>query len=218
MDIHIAECLLSDKSPIMSKLRTIFMLLAGILVSSMLEAEDIVEPCAQYYMTVALHGDNTLTYSLVKSQVSEEPYVDSVRITDTGEDSAIVYITSHAQPREKIDISILPHGRYLCYVHVGDCVTNRMFYARPSGEVTENLVPRVDEPFSISPNPARDIIVIDGIGNSCTCIIYDAMGKMSKVGTLDYPYHIDVAQFLRGTYILKVITDDNYSFVKFLKQ
>lgn len=70
----------------------------------------------------------------------------------------------------------------------------------------------------ISPNPARDKIVINGIDNSCTYIIYDAMGKISKVGILDYPYHIKVAQLLHGTYILKVITDDSYSFVKFLKQ
>lgn len=81
-----------------------------------------------------------------------------------------------------------------------------------------NSYEEVQRKISISPNPARDKIVINGIDNSCTYIIYDAMGKISKVGILDYPYHINVAQLLQGTYILKVITDDSYSFVKFLKQ
>lgn len=81
-----------------------------------------------------------------------------------------------------------------------------------------NSYEEVKRKISISPNPARDKIVINGIDNSCTYIIYDAMGKISKVGILDYPYHINVAQLLQGTYILKVITDDSYSFVKFLKQ
>lgn len=72
--------------------------------------------------------------------------------------------------------------------------------------------------ISISPNPAADEIVIDGICNSGTYTIYDAMGKIEKVGTLDFPYHINVAQLLQGTYILRVTTGNNHSYVKFLKQ
>lgn len=44
------------------------------------------------------------------------------------------------------------------------------------------------------------------------------MGKIVKIGIIKHPYQIGVAQLLQGTYILKVITDDSYSFVKFLKQ
>lgn len=44
------------------------------------------------------------------------------------------------------------------------------------------------------------------------------MGKIVKIGVLDAPYSINVAQFLQGTYILRTSMNDGYSYVKFLKQ
>lgn len=72
--------------------------------------------------------------------------------------------------------------------------------------------------ISISPNPAKEKLVIEGLYNYCTYIIYDAMGRIEKMGILYYPYHIDVAQLLQGTYILKVTSDNVNSYIKFLKQ
>ena len=44
------------------------------------------------------------------------------------------------------------------------------------------------------------------------------MGRIIKRGILDTPYSIYVAQFLHGTYILRISMNDGYSYVKFLKQ
>lgn len=69
-----------------------------------------------------------------------------------------------------------------------------------------------------TPSPAKDEIVVAGINNNCKYIIYDSMGKIVKIGVLDAPYSINVAQFLQGTYILRTSMNDGYSYVKFLKQ
>lgn len=73
-------------------------------------------------------------------------------------------------------------------------------------------------PIFVSPTSTRDEIVVKGINSPCKYIIYDSMGRIIKRGILDTPYSINVAQFLRGTYILRISMNDGYSYVKFLKQ
>lgn len=73
-------------------------------------------------------------------------------------------------------------------------------------------------PIFVSPTSTRDEIVVKGINSPCKYIIYDSMGRIIKRGILDTPYSINVAQFLHGTYILRISMNDGYSYVKFLKQ
>ena len=73
-------------------------------------------------------------------------------------------------------------------------------------------------PIFVSPTSTREEIVVKGINSPCKYIIYDSMGRIIKRGILDTPYSINVAQFLHGTYILRISMNDGYSYVKFLKQ
>lgn len=216
MEIHIAECLLNDNWYMGIQTKFIVTLFIIVLCTP-IWAEDTVDPCAQYFMTVSLHGDNTLTYSLVKSQVYEEPYVDSVWITGTGEDSVIVYITSHAQPREKIDVSSLPLGRYFCFAYIGDCATARLFIARPGESVvTDNFIPRTDQQLLISPNPVNSILHIQTSDELSQVNIYTLNDQcVLQTSQTD----IDVSALPKGMYILRAsTTDGKEKQAKFLAQ
>lgn len=73
-------------------------------------------------------------------------------------------------------------------------------------------------PISIFTNPATNEIIINGICSDCKYAIYDPMGKLLTRGVLSTPYTINTAQFLLGTYILRISTEGGYSCVKFIKQ
>lgn len=77
---------------------------------------------------------------------------------------------------------------------------------------------KTEIPIFVSPTSAREEIVVKGINNACKYIIYDSMGRIIKHGVLDESNSINVAQFLHGTYILRISMNDGYSYVKFLKQ
>ncbi len=102
-----------------------------IILSVPLMADDF-DPCEDYYFSRILHGDHTLSYSMVGWQDIEEPYVDSVWIT-TVVDKTTIILVSHIQPREKIDISFLPRGQYLFWVQVGACKQGRLFSPHNGG-------------------------------------------------------------------------------------
>ena len=83
------------------------------------------DPCSQYTLVVEPHIDSTVTYMFTGELLHNQPYVDSVWITGVREDSATIYLVSHAQPNEKIDLSSLRMGRYFFFAQIEDCVRVR---------------------------------------------------------------------------------------------
>lgn len=86
--------------------------------------------CNQYNLIVSLYVDSTMTYTFSGYQDKEPPHVDSIWITGGLSDSATIYLVSHAQPNEKIDLSFLRRGRYICYAQVEDYITSALIVYR----------------------------------------------------------------------------------------
>lgn len=106
------------------KLLIITVLLSIAAVEPM-KAED-VDSCSQYFMVVETFLDSTMHYFFAQDPSQEQPHVDSIWITDTAESSTI-FLVSYAQPRERIDLSFLERGYYICFAQIGDCVSGRRF-------------------------------------------------------------------------------------------
>lgn len=85
------------------------------------------DSCSQYSMVVETFIDSTMLYFFAQDPSMEQPHVDSIWIRGTAEYYSTIYLVSYAQPREKIDLSFLERGHYLCYAQIGDCVSVRMF-------------------------------------------------------------------------------------------
>ena len=73
-------------------------------------------------------------------------------------------------------------------------------------------------PLTISTNPITNEITVNGIYNESKFAIYDMMGNLLTKGVLSAPYTINMAQFLKGTYILRITTEEGYSCAKFINQ
>ena len=120
------------------KAKNIIMAFFLVVLAIPIFAED-AKPCDEYYFSCTVHDSNhTMEYSVVGWQHIEEPYVDSVWIVDAYNPTTIILV-SYIQPRERIDISSVPSGRYLCYAQVGECTFARTIMPRngPRTDVEE---------------------------------------------------------------------------------
>lgn len=108
-------------------------------------------------------------------------------------------------------------------INIADCIDNPPFIpiiSRDNGHAitTANEITARSNPLYISPNPVMNILSIHGVETPCEYIIYDAMGKIIKAGTLWDTNELDMALFLCGTYILYIKNDYLSDYIKFIKQ
>ena len=129
------------------KVKNLSRLYVGILgavilsVATPMRAEDIIY-CSQCSIVVETFLDSTMCYLIAPDPGLEQPYVDSIWIADPTTSPQTIYFTSHAQPRERFDISFLKRNHYVCFAQIGDCVTARMFGFRgrnPEDQVITSL-------------------------------------------------------------------------------
>ncbi|UQB70059.1 T9SS type A sorting domain-containing protein [Epilithonimonas zeae] len=67
----------------------------------------------------------------------------------------------------------------------------------------------------IAPNPAKDIIHVSTEKTLKSVDIYDSLGKLIKT---DFKNNIDISQFSKGNYILKIKTDQGETTEKLIKE
>jgi len=58
----------------------------------------------------------------------------------------------------------------------------------------------------------------DGSGPKASFIIYDAMGKMVKIGTIFATHQINVANLCPGAYIIRLCNCGSFEYIKFIKE
>ena len=81
---------------------------------------------------------NTLCYDLSKNGTVVPPHADSVWI-DTPNDTS-VFVISHAQSGDYINISHLERGYYLLHVQIGSCVHTKRFGKREKAVIHEKKI------------------------------------------------------------------------------
>ena len=72
---------------------------------------------------------DTLHYTLFAYQQHTEISADSVWITEAKEDGELVMVI-YAQQNEKVPLTALKKGYYVCYMQLGECVGRDIIYVR----------------------------------------------------------------------------------------
>ena len=80
---------------------------------------------------------------------------------------------------------------------------------------TEDLNTR-NEPYTISPNPAKDYIIVEGINSDVEYIIFNMTGTMIQQGRSDNSSTIYFSNLPKGIYILQLTTHENKMMSKFI--
>ncbi len=79
-------------------------------------------------------------------------------------------------------------------------------------EFNINDFKKIDNSISLIPNPAKNLILIEGIHKNCNLSIFDINGKIViQEKAVNIPMYIDISYLKTGTYILKI---DNPDFKK----
>ncbi len=84
---------------------------------------------------------------------------------------------------------------------------------------TSGIVPNDNQNdiIRVYPNPAEDILFIDGLTNPAMVSIYDISGKLIMIKQLTTD-EIDISSLAKGMYFIKVISDKQSLVRKFLKE
>lgn len=71
----------------------------------------------------------------------------------------------------------------------------------------------------ITPNPVVEVLNLEGVSDEkASFIIYDAMGKMVKIGTIFATHQINVANLCPGAYIIRLCNCGSFEYIKFIKE
>ena len=80
---------------------------------------------------------------------------------------------------------------------------------------TDVVIPEVDK-IVVSPNPARDYIIVEGESGVFSYHIYNVTGTLMRSGEASFDEMLSVSSLTKGVYMLQIIYSGNKKMLKFV--